>query len=60
MRVIYCDCCKAKISETEQKYSVEIKKGNDKEHILDDVCEDCYDRIKSIIDNAAKWRKQSL
>ena len=60
MKVTYCDCCGVKLSEVEQRYSIEIKKGGDKEHILDDVCEDCYSRIKSIIDNARKWRKQSL
>lgn len=50
MKVLYCDCCKRKISEAEQKYSIEINCGNDREHILDDVCEDYYDRFKSIIE----------
>ena len=59
MKVIYCDCCKRKISDAEKVYSLEIKCGNDKEHILDDVCEDCYDRFKNIIDNAEKWNEQS-
>ena len=59
MKVIYCDCCKRKISDTEKVYSIEIKCGNDKEHILDDVCEDCYDRFRNIMDNAEKWNKQS-
>ena len=59
MKILYCDCCKRKIYETERKYSIEIKRGNDKEHILDDVCEDCYDRFRNIIDNAEKWNKQS-
>ena len=59
MKVVYCDCCKVKITEVEQRFSIEIKNGNDKEHILDDICEDCYSRFKSIIDNAERWRKQS-
>ena len=58
MKVLYCDCCKRKISEAEQKYSVEINCGRDKEHILSDVCEDCYYRFKIIIDNAEKWRRE--
>lgn len=61
MRVAYCDCCKAKIGTYEKIYSLEIKQGNDKEIVLDDVCEDCFDRFKSIIDNAERWGKsQSL
>ena len=58
MKVIYCDCCKRKISDAEKVFSIEIKCGNDKEYILDDVCEDCYDRFRNIIDNAEKWNKQ--
>lgn len=58
MKVLYCDCCKRKISDIEKVYSIEIKCGNDIEHILNDICEDCYSRIKGIIDNAEKWRKQ--
>ena len=56
MKITYCDCCGIKITEAEQRYSIEIMKGCDKEHILEDVCYDCYSRIKSIIDNARKWR----
>ena len=59
MKILYCDCCKRKISESEQKYSIEIKCGNDNEHILDDVCEDCCERFRNIIYNAEKWRKQN-
>lgn len=59
MKVIYCDCCKRKISDAEKVYSIEIKCGNDMEYILDDVCEDCYDRFRNIINNAEKWNKQS-
>ena len=32
--------------------------GNDSEFILDDVCEDCFDRFKGIINNAERWRKE--
>lgn len=59
MKILYCDCCKRKISDVEKKYFIEIKCRNDKEHILDDVCEDCYDRFRNIIDNAEKWNKQN-
>lgn len=61
MRVAYCDCCKGKIGTYEKIYSLQIKHGNDDEFILEDVCEDCFDRFKGIIENAEKWRKnQSL
>ena len=59
MKVLYCDCCKRKITDLEQKYSIEIMQGNDKEYILDDVCGDCYDRFRNIIENAERWRKQN-
>lgn len=58
MRVAYCDCCKRKIGIYEKIYSLEIKRGNDSEFILDDVCEDCFDRFKGIINNAERWRKE--
>jgi len=57
MKVLYCDCCKHKIGEYEQVYSVEIKHSNDKEYILDDVCDECYGRFIDIIENAEKWRQ---
>lgn len=53
---IYCDCCKRKINDVEPKYSIEIKKGNDKEIILNYVCDNCFGRFNSIIENAEKWR----
>lgn len=34
MKITYCDCCGIKITEAEQRYSIEIMKGCDKEHIL--------------------------
>lgn len=58
MKRIYCDCCKRQIGDCEQHYSIEIKHGNDIEHILEDVCEDCYERFEGIIENAERWRKQ--
>lgn len=53
---IYCDCCKREINDAEPKYSIEIKKGNDKEIILNDVCDDCFERFNIVIENAEKWR----
>lgn len=53
---IYCDCCKRKINDAESRYSIEIKKGNDREIILNDVCDDCFERFNCIIENAEKWR----
>ena len=52
MRIIYCDCCRRKIRETEQLFSLEIRKRQDKEIVLNDMCSDCYKRIKDVIDNA--------
>ena len=57
MKVLYCDCCKRKIGDCEQVYSIEIKHGNDKEFILDDVCDECYGKFRDIIENAEKWRQ---
>lgn len=54
MRVVYCGCCKRKISAYEKIYFLEIKHGNDKEFVLDDVCEDCFDRFEEIIKNSEK------
>lgn len=56
MKRIYCDCCKREISNLEPKYSIEIKRGNDDEHILEDVCQDCYESFRNIINNAERWR----
>ena len=53
---IYCDCCKRKINDVEPKYSIEIKKENDVEIMWDDVCDDCFERFNSIIENAEKWK----
>ena len=32
MKVLYCDCCKRKIGDYEQVYSIEIKHGVDNEY----------------------------
>ena len=56
MRKIYCDCCGRTIGDVEQLFSMEISKGQDNEIILNDMCVDCYERIKCIIDNAKSWR----
>lgn len=56
MKRIYCDCCKFEIPSFEPKYSIEIKRENDDEHILEDVCQDCYERFRNIINNAERWR----
>lgn len=56
MRKVYCDCCSREIQSTEQIYSMEIKKGQDEEIILKDMCVDCYERIKYIVDNTKSWR----
>lgn len=56
MKTVYCDCCKRQITNFEPIYSIEIKRGNDDEHILEDVCQDCYERFRNVIDNAERWR----
>lgn len=56
MRRIYCDCCKREIRSVEQLFGIEIKKGQDKEIVLEDVCINCYEKIKQVIDNAELWR----
>ena len=58
MKRIHCDCCKRQINDCERHYSIEIKRGNDLEHELEDVCENCYERFNNIITNAEKWRLQ--
>ena len=57
MKVLYCDCCKRKIGDYEQVYSIEIKHGVDNEFILDDVCDECYEKFKDNIENAERWRQ---
>ena len=57
MRRVYCDCCSRQILKTEQIYSMEIKKGQDEEIILEDMCVDCYEQVKHIVYNAQKsWK----
>ena len=58
MKRIYCDCCKREISNLEPIYSIEIKRGNDMEIVLNDVCIECYEHFTNIIDNAERWMKQ--
>lgn len=55
MRKVYCDCCGRAIQSVEQLFSMEIKKGQDEEIILNDMCVDCFNRIKYIVDNAKSW-----
>ena len=57
MKVLYCDCCKRKIRDCEQVYSIGIKHGTDKEFILDDVCDECYGKFRDIIENAENGDK---
>ena len=61
MRKIYCDCCKREIKNVEPMFKMEIFKGHIEtgrasEIILNDMCVDCYEKIKHIIDNAELWR----
>ena len=56
MKKVYCDCCGRVLKSTEPSFSMEIKKGQDDEIILEDMCIDCYERIKYIVDNAKSWR----
>ena len=51
---IYCDCCKRKINDAEPKYSIEIKKGNDKEIILN------FEKTKFNIDKKTKKVKKII
>jgi hypothetical protein len=55
MRKIYCDCCKREILSVEQLFSMEIKKGQDMEIVLKDMCANCYERIMQVINNAEMW-----
>ena len=52
MRKIFCDCCNREIKSTEALYSMEITKGLNKELSIFDMCRDCYNRIKQVVDNA--------
>ena len=55
MRKIYCDCCQREIKNVEQMFSMEIKKGQDKEIVFEDMCIDCYSSIRVVINNAQFW-----
>lgn len=56
MRKIFCDCCKREIRNVEHIYSIEIKKGQDNEIILEEICSDCYDSVKRVLTNARLYR----
>ena len=49
MRRFYCDCCNREILDKEQFFSMEIRKGQDKEVEFEDMCFDCYEDIKRTI-----------
>ena len=55
MRKIYCDCCGIPVRDTERLFSLEIKRGQDKEIAFEDMCEDCYSNIMHVIHNAQIW-----
>ena len=55
MRRFYCDCCNREILEKEQMFSMEIRKGQDKEIVFEDMCRDCHEDIKRVINNAQLW-----
>ena len=58
MRKIFCDCCKREIGDVEPLFSMEITKGyQNKDIYVQDMCVDCYGRIKDIVDNAEHRRK---
>ena len=61
MRKTYCDCCKREVKDVEQLFGMVLTKGRIEngrtvEVILDDMCIDCYEQIKHMIDNAELWR----
>ena len=51
MRRIFCDCCEKEIFEMQNIYSMEIKRGNDLEIIVRDMCESCYQQIIWVVDH---------
>ena len=59
MKKTYCDCCKREVLNTKQLFSVEIKRGQDKDISLEDVCIDCYETIKNVIEKLEYWRKEN-
>lgn len=57
--IVLCSCCKGKIRPYESTYKIEICRQtnpNDKEIILDVVCDDCFHDIKHLITFAEKRR----
>lgn len=55
MRKIYCDCCRREVRGTEQLFSMEIKRGSDKEIVIEDMCDYCYEKVKNVVNNAQMW-----
>lgn len=60
MKITLCDCCKRQLRDTEKIYSMKIISGGHLEMDVRDVCIDCYDRIKQVVDKAEFWRKNSV
>lgn len=56
----FCDCCKREIRDIEKRFSMRIIAGCHQEMHIQDMCIDCYDRIKQIVDKAEYWRKNSI
>lgn len=61
MKLIFCDCCKRQINDTEKLYSVEScgHYGSPLGLNLLDVCADCHQRIKDCISSLADQNKES-
>ena len=59
VRVILCDCCKRQIRDTEKTYSMKITSGNTLEMNIVDICTDCYNNIKQIVNKLSSWRKNN-
>lgn len=49
-RLIICDCCGDEIPFYEDKRSLKIEVSNGFDDIIiEDICENCYDKIKNFI-----------
>lgn len=60
MKKTFCDCCKREIGEFEKIFSMHVMNGATTEIRIRDMCTDCCDRIKQIVDNAERWRKNNV
>ena len=60
MKKTFCDCCKREIGEFEKIFSMYVANGASKEMHIKDMCIDCYDRIKQVVDNAERWRREQV